>query len=431
MLDISLFRHDLPGVAAGLAKRGLALDTAAFEALERERKDIQVRTQELQNRRNVLSKEIGAAKSKGADASAQLAEVGGVGDALKSLEAELDRVQAKLRDFLLLLPNLTHASVPEGRTSDDNVEVRRWGTPRAFDFAVKDHTDIGEGLGLLDFAAAAKLSGSRFSFLRGDLARLHRALAQFMLDVQTREHGYVECYTPYIVNAETLVGTTQLPKFEADMFSVKKGGQEGEGEPLYLISTSEITLTNSVRGEILDAKSLPIRLTAHTPCFRSEAGSYGKDTRGMIRQHQFDKVEMVQVVHPEKSYEALEEMTRHAETILQRLELPYRVMALCSGDIGFASAKTYDLEVWLPAQNAYREISSCSNCEAFQARRMQARFRNAQGKPELVHTLNGSGLAVGRTLVAVMENFQRADGSIAVPKALAPYMGGVEVIDKR
>ena len=431
MLDISLFRHDLPGVAAGLAKGGLALDTAAFEALERERKDIQVRTQELQNRRNVLSKEIGAAKSKGADASAQLAEVGGVGDALKSLEAELDRVQAKLRDFLLLLPNLTHASVPEGRTSDDNVEVRRWGTPRAFDFAVKDHTDIGEGLGLLDFAAAAKLSGSRFSFLRGDLARLHRALAQFMLDVQTREHGYVECYTPYIVNAETLVGTTQLPKFEADMFSVKKGGQEGEGEPLYLISTSEITLTNSVRGEILDAKSLPIRLTAHTPCFRSEAGSYGKDTRGMIRQHQFDKVEMVQVVHPEKSYEALEEMTRHAETILQRLELPYRVMALCSGDIGFASAKTYDLEVWLPAQNAYREISSCSNCEAFQARRMQARFRNAQGKPELVHTLNGSGLAVGRTLVAVMENFQRADGTIGVPKALAPYMGGVEVVGGR
>jgi len=431
MLDISLFRHDLPGVAAGLAKRGLALDTAAFEALERERKDIQVRTQELQNRRNVLSKEIGAAKSKGTDASALLAEVGAVGDALKSLEAELDRVQAKLRDFLLLLPNLTHASVPEGRSSDDNVELRRWGTPRAFGFPVKDHTDLGEGLGLLDFAAAAKLSGSRFSFLRGDLARLHRALAQFMLDVQTREHGYVECYTPYIVNAETLVGTTQLPKFEADMFSVRKGGQEGEGEPLYLISTSEITLTNSVRGEILDAKSLPIRLTAHTPCFRSEAGSYGKDTRGMIRQHQFDKVEMVQVVHPEKSYEALEEMTRHAEAILQRLELPYRVMALCTGDIGFAAAKTYDLEVWLPAQNAYREISSCSNCEAFQARRMQARFRNAQGKPELVHTLNGSGLAVGRTLVAVMENCQRADGSIEVPKALAPYMGGVEVVGKR
>ena len=431
MLDIHLLRHDLPAVAAGLAKRGVVLDTAAFEALERERKDIQVRTQDLQNRRNVLSKAIGAAKSKGEDASALLAEVAGTGDEQKALEAELDRVQAKLRDFLLLLPNLTHASVPTGRSSDDNVEVRRWGAPPAFDFAVKDHADLGEGLGLLDFATAAKLSGARFSFLRGDLARLHRALAQLMLDVQTREHGYVECYTPYIVNAETLVGTTQLPKFEADMFSVRKGGQDGEGEPLYLISTSEITLTNSVRGEILDAKALPLKLTAHTPCFRSEAGSYGKDTRGMIRQHQFDKVEMVQVVHPEKSYEALEEMTRHAEAILQRLELPYRVMALCTGDIGFAAAKTYDLEVWLPAQNAYREISSCSNCEAFQARRMQARFRNAQGKPELVHTLNGSGLAVGRTLVAVMENFQRADGSIAVPKALAPYMGGVEVIDKR
>jgi seryl-tRNA synthetase len=428
MLDISLFRHDLAGVAAGLAKRGIALDTAAFEALERERKDIQVRTQELQNRRNVLSKEIGAAKSRGADASALLAEVAGSGDELKSLEAELDRVQAKLRDFLLMLPNLTHASVPAGRSSDDNVEVRRWGTPRSFDFAVRDHTDLGEGLGLLDFATAAKLSGARFSFLRGGLAHLHRALAQLMLDVQTREHGYVECYTPYIVTAETLVGTTQLPKFEADMFSVRKGGQEGEGEPLYLISTSEITLTNSVRGEILDAKSLPMKLTAHTPCFRSEAGSYGKDTRGMIRQHQFDKVEMVQVVAPERSYDALEEMTGHAEAILQRLGLPYRVMALCTGDIGFASAKTYDLEVWLPAQNAYREISSCSNCEAFQARRLQARFRNAQGKPELVHTLNGSGLAVGRALVAVMENYQRADGSIEVPQALRPYMGGVEML---
>ncbi|MBE7521702.1 MAG: serine--tRNA ligase [Burkholderiales bacterium] len=430
MLDIHLLRHDLAAVAAGLAKRGVVLDTAAFEALERERKDIQVRTQDLQNRRNVLSKAIGAAKSKGEDASALLSEVAGTGDEQKALEAELDRVQAKLRDFLLVLPNLTHASVPEGRSSDDNVEVRRWGTPRSFAFPVRDHTDLGEGLGLLDFAAAAKLSGSRFSFLRGGLARLHRALAQFMLDVQTGEHGYVECYTPYIVTAETLVGTTQLPKFEADMFSVRKGGQEGEGEPLYLISTSEITLTNSVRGEILDANRLPLRLTAHTPCFRSEAGSYGKDTRGMIRQHQFDKVEMVQVVHPERSYEALEEMTRHAEAILQRLELPYRVMALSTGDIGFAAAKTYDLEVWLPAQNAYREISSCSNCEAFQARRMQARFRNAQGKPELVHTLNGSGLAVGRTLVAVMENCQRADGSIEVPKALRPYMGGADTVGK-
>ncbi|MCE7877183.1 MAG: serine--tRNA ligase [Betaproteobacteria bacterium PRO3] len=430
MLDIHLLRHDLAAVAAGLAKRGVVLDTAAFEALERERKDIQVRTQDLQNRRNVLSKAIGAAKSKGEDASALLSEVAGTGDEQKALEAELDRVQAKLRDFLLVLPNLTHASVPEGRSSDDNVEVRRWGTPRSFAFPVRDHTDLGEGLGLLDFAAAAKLSGSRFSFLRGGLARLHRALAQFMLDVQTGEHGYVECYTPYIVTAETLVGTTQLPKFEADMFSVRKGGQEGEGEPLYLISTSEITLTNSVRGEILDANRLPLRLTAHTPCFRSEAGSYGKDTRGMIRQHQFDKVEMVQVVHPERSYEALEEMTRHAEAILQRLELPYRVMALSTGDIGFAAAKTYDLEVWLPAQNAYREISSCSNCEAFQARRMQARFRNAQGKPELVHTLNGSGLAVGRTLVAVMENCQRADGSIEIPKALRPYMGGADTVGK-
>jgi seryl-tRNA synthetase len=301
--------------------------------------------------------------------------------------------------------------------------VRRWGTPRTFDFPAKEHADLGEALGLLDFATAAKLSGARFSLLRGDLARLHRALAQLMLDVQTREHGYVEHYTPYIVNAETLVGTTQLPKFEADMFSVRKGGQEGDAEPMYLISTSEITLTNTVRGEILDAKDLPMRLTAHTPCFRSEAGSYGKDTRGMIRQHQFDKVEMVQIAHPERSYEALEEMTGHAAAILERLELPYRIVALCTGDIGFAAAKTYDLEVWLPGQNAYREISSCSNCEAFQARRLQARFRNAQGKPELVHTLNGSGLAVGRTLVAVMENYQRADGSIEVPKALLPVHG--------
>jgi len=431
MLDLSLLRTDLAGVAAALAKRGLALDTAAFEALERERKDVQMRTQDLQGRRNALSKQIGIAKGKGEDASALLAEVAGTGDTLGTLEAELASVQEKLRDFLLVLPNLTHASVPPGTSPDDNVEVRRWGSPRAFDFPVKDHADLGEALGLLDFATAAKLSGARFSFMRGDLARLHRALAQLMLDVQTREHGYVECYTPYVVNADALVGTTQLPKFEADMFSVRKGGQGDDAEPLYLISTSEITLTNTVRGEILDASLLPIKLTAHTPCFRSEAGSYGKDTRGMIRQHQFDKVEMVQVVHPERSYEALEEMTRHAEAILQRLELPYRVVALCTGDIGFAAAKTYDLEVWLPGQNAYREISSCSNCESFQARRMQARFRNAQGKTELVHTLNGSGLAVGRTLVAVMENYQRTDGSIGVPRALAPYMSGVEVIERR
>jgi seryl-tRNA synthetase len=428
MLDINLFRTDLAGVAKGLAERGLVLDIASFEALEGERKDIQMRTQELQNRRNVSSKAIGAAKGRGEDASALLAEVAGLGDELKHLEAALENVQVKLRDFLLNLPNLAHASTPVGKSEADNVEVRRYGTPRTFDFPAKDHADLGEGLKLLDFATAAKLSGARFVFLRGDLARLHRALAQFMLDVHTREHGYTECYTPYIVNADTLVGTTQLPKFEQDMFAVKKGGQGGDEPPLYLISTSEITLTNSVREEILPLAALPVKLAAHTPCFRSEAGSYGKDTRGMIRQHQFDKVEMVQVVHPDRSYAALEELTGHAEVILQRLELPYRVLALCTGDMGFAAAKTYDLEVWLPGQAAYREISSCSNCEAFQARRMQARFRNAQGKPELVHTLNGSGLAVGRTLVAVMENYQRADGGIDVPQALAPYMGGIDVI---
>ncbi len=428
MLDVHLLRNDIATVAAGLVKRGVVLDSARFETLERERKEIQTRTQELQSKRNALSKAIGAAKGKGEDASALLAEVAGLGEETKRLEGALDRVQGALRDFLLDLPNLTHASTPAGKTPDDNVEVRRWGTPRTFDFHVKDHADLGEALGLLDFATAAKLSGARFSFLRGGLARMHRALAQFMLDVQTREHGYVECYTPYIVNAETLVGTTQLPKFAADMFSVTKGGAEGEGGPLYLISTSEITLANTVRGEILPAEALPIRLTAHSPCFRSEAGSYGKDTRGMIRQHQFDKVELVQITHPDKSYEVLEEMTRHAETVLQRLLLPYRVVALCTGDIGFASAKTYDLEVWLPGQRAYREISSISNCEAFQARRMQARFRNAQGKIELVHTLNGSGLAVGRSLVAVMENYQRADGGIDVPDVLQPYMGGSTVV---
>jgi seryl-tRNA synthetase len=430
MLDINLLRSDIAAVGAGLARRGVALDTAAFDALEASRKGIQTRTQELQAQRNALSREIGAAKAKGADASALLARANASAEELGRLEGELDGVQRELRGFLLDLPNLLHASTPDGKSGEDNVEVRRWGTPRAFGFAVKDHTDLGEGLGQLDFATAAKLSGARFTYLRGGLARMHRALAQFMLDTHTREHGYTECYTPYVVNAETLVGTTQLPKFEADMFSVKKGGVEGEGETLYLISTSEITLTNSVRGEIVPAGALPLRLTAHTPCFRSEAGSYGKDTRGMIRQHQFDKVELVQVVHPERSYDALEELTGHAETILQRLGIPYRVMALCAADIGFASAKTYDLEAWLPAQNAYREISSCSNCEAFQARRMQARFRNAQGKPELVHTLNGSGLAVGRTLVAIMENYQRADGSIEVPAALRPYMGGAEAIER-
>ncbi|HET9045414.1 MAG TPA: serine--tRNA ligase [Casimicrobiaceae bacterium] len=430
MLDINLLRTDLPRVVAGLAKRGVTLDVAQFEALEAERKRIQTATQELQSKRNALSKQIGVAKGKGDDASALLAEVGGIGDEVTKLEASLANVQVRVRDFLLELPNLTHASTPDGKSPDDNVEVRRFGAPRSFDFPVRDHVDIGEGLGLLDFPTAAKLAGARFSFLRGGLAQLHRALAQFMLDVHTREHGYAECYTPYIVNADTLIGTTQLPKFETDMFAVKKGGAEGEGEKLYLISTSEITLANTVRDEILPLASLPLKLTAHTPCFRSEAGSYGKDTRGMIRQHQFDKVELVQVVTPETSYDALEELTKHAEVILQRLDLPYRVMALCTGDIGFASAKTYDLEVWLPGQNAYREISSCSNCEAFQARRMQGRFRNAQGKPELVHTLNGSGLAVGRTLVAVMENYQQADGSIVVPTALQPYMGGVTRIAK-
>ncbi len=430
MLDINLLRTDLPAVAAALAKRGVTLNTRTFEALEARRKDIQTRTQELQAKRNALSKQIGIAKGKGEDASALLAEVAGLGDELKKLEAALERVQAELRELLLDLPNITHASTPIGSSADDNVEIRRWGTPRAFEFPVKDHTDLGEALGMLDFAVAAKLSGARFSFLRGGLARLHRALAQFMLDTHTREHGYTECYTPYIVNAETLVGTTQLPKFEQDMFAVKKGGAEGveAAEKLYLISTSEITLTNTVRDEILAADALPIKITAHTPCFRSEAGSYGKDTRGMIRQHQFDKVELVWVTRPDDSYDALEALTGHAETILQRLELPYRVVALCTADIGFASAKTYDLEVWLPAQNTYREISSCSNCEAFQARRMQARYRNAQGKPELVHTLNGSGLAIGRTLVAIMENYQRADGGIDVPAALHPYMGGMKLI---
>ena len=432
MLDINLFRNELPKVIAGLAARGVTLDAARFESLESERKDIQSRTQQLQAKRNALSKEIGAAKGRGLDATALLTEVAGIGDETKRLEGELEAVQTKLRDFLLELPNLTHPSVPVGRSEGDNVEVRRWGAPRTFDFPIRDHTDVGEGLAMLDFATAAKLSGARFTFLRGGLARMHRALAQFMLDTQTSEHGYTECYTPYIVNAATLVGTTQLPKFEDDMFSVRKGGLAADdsaaADRQYLISTSEITLTNTVRDEILAPGALPIKLTAHSPCFRSEAGSYGKDTRGMIRQHQFDKVEMVQIAHPDKSYDALEEMTGHAEAILQRLNLPYRVVALCTGDIGFAAAKTYDVEVWLPAQNAYREISSISNCEAFQARRMQARFRNAQGKPELVHTLNGSGLAVGRTLVAVMENYQRADGSVDIPAALAPYMGGMKVL---
>jgi seryl-tRNA synthetase len=427
MLDIQLFRTDLDGTAKRLAGRGFQLDAATFRALENERKTIQIKTQELQAKRNQVSKLIGQAKAKGEDATAIMADVASLGDELKAAEAQLEVVQAKLQDMLLGVPNLPHESVPSGKSSDDNVEVRRWGTPRKFDFEVKDHVDVGTNLGGLDFETAAKLAGARFTLMRGKIARLHRAIAQFMLDIQTEKHGYVEHYTPYIVNSETLLGTGQLPKFKDDMFAVRKGG-DAEAEDWYLISTSEISLTNTVRGEILPLDQLPLKLTAHTPCFRSEAGSYGKDTRGMIRQHQFDKVEMVQIVHPEKSYEALEEMVGHAEAILQKLELPYQVMSLCAGDMGFGAAKTYDLEVWLPAQNAYREISSCSNCEAFQARRMQARFRNAQGKPELVHTLNGSGLAVGRTLVAVLENYQQADGSVSIPSALQPYMGGLEKI---
>jgi seryl-tRNA synthetase len=431
MLDIMLLRKDIASVRARLQTRGAELDAARFEAMESERKSLQQRTEELQARRNALSKQVGALKAKGEDASAILAEAAAIPDEVKALEAKLGELQDHLRAFLLEIPNLPHASVPVGKSEADNVEVRRWGEPRRFDFTAKDHVDVGAPLGL-DFERAAKLSGARFVLLRGPVARLHRALAQFMLDTQTREHGYTECYTPYIVNAETLLGTGQLPKFRDDMFWVTKGGGEPDGgskkEEFYLISTSEISLANTVRGEILAEADLPIRLTAHTPCFRSEAGSYGKDTRGMIRQHQFDKVEMVQIAHPERSYEAHEEMVGHAEAVLQKLALPYRVVALCTADLGFGSTKTYDLEVWLPGQKAYREISSVSNCEAFQARRMQTRFRNAQGKTELVHTLNGSGLAVGRTLVAVLENYQQADGSVTVPPVLRPYMGGTEVL---
>jgi len=426
MLDIQMLRSQLDVVVARLATRGLQFDTAAFLALEEERKQLQTRTQELQARRNNLSKQIGMLKGKGEDASAVLAEVGQLGDELKACEQALPVVLDRMNAFLAGLPNLPQESVPVGEDESGNVEVRRWGTPASFDFEVRDHVDIGARLGL-DFDTGAKLSGSRFTFMRGQVARLHRALAQFMLDTQTGEHGYTECYTPYIVNREVLEGTGQLPKFKEDMFWVLRGGDE-EVREQYLISTSEISLTNTVREQILTADALPIKLTAHSPCFRSEAGSGGRDVRGMIRQHQFDKVEMVQIVAPDQSEAALEEMVGHAEAILQRLELPYRVITLCTGDMGFSAAKTYDLEVWLPAQGTYREISSCSNCESFQARRMQARFKNAQGKNELVHTLNGSGLAVGRTLVAVLENYQRADGSVEVPKALRPYMGGLEVL---
>jgi seryl-tRNA synthetase len=435
MLDINLLRKDLDAVITRLESRKKPqafLNAEDFRARESERKSIQTRTEELQAKRNTLSKQIGQLKAKGPSAQAEvdavMSEVSSIKGELEASAARLEIIQTEMLDLLMAVPNLPHESVPVGGDEHGNVVVRSWGTPQKMDFAIKDHVDVGTPLGL-DFDLGVKLTGSRFTVMKGGIARLHRAIAAFMLDVQTQEHGYTECYTPYIVNANSLRGTGQLPKFEVDLFAAKKGGQDGdvlEDAALYLIPTSEVPLTNFVRDEIVNEADLPIKLTAHTPCFRSEAGSYGRDTRGMIRQHQFDKVEMVQIVHPDKSYEALEEMTRHAEAILQKLELPYRVMSLCTGDMGFGSAKTYDLEVWLPAQNTYREISSVSNCEAFQSRRLQARFKNAQGKNELVHTLNGSGLAVGRTLVAVLENYQRADGSVEVPTVLQSYMGGVK-----
>lgn len=424
MLDIQQLRSNLDAVAERLASRGKPIDFTEFKALETERKTLQTRTQELQAQRNSLSKQIGMLKGQGKDASEVMAQVGALGDELKASEARLGELLDKFNAILATLPNLPHESVPVGADETANVEIKRWGAPRAFDFAVRDHVDIGEGLGLLDFATAAKISGARFTLMKGGIARLHRALAQFMLDVHTGEHGYTEVYAPYLVNAASLFGTGQLPKFEEDLFKVLRGEQD----PLYLIPTAEVPVTNIVRDEILAAESLPIKLVCHTPCFRSEAGSGGRDVRGMIRQHQFDKVELVQVVRPEQSWQAHEELTGHAEAILEKLELPYRRVALCTGDMGFSAAKTYDLEVWLPAQDTYREISSCSNFESFQARRMQARFRNEKNKPELVHTLNGSGLAVGRTLVAILENYQNADGSVTVPAALRPYVGGLERI---
>jgi seryl-tRNA synthetase len=431
MLDISLLRKDLDSVVARLATRKNPqpyLDVEAFRRLEAERKTIQTRTEELQAQRNALSKQIGQLKAKGESADAVMAQVAAIKTELDQSATRLEQLQPELQALVLAVPNLPQDGVPVGADETGNVVLRQWGTPRSLDFAVRDHVDIGEALGL-DFETGVKLAGARFTVMKGPIARLHRALAQFMLDVQTQAHGYTECYTPYIVNAETLRGTGQLPKFEGDLFAAKKGGQEGEATSddtaLYLIPTSEVTLTNFVRDEIVAETDLPIKLTAHTPCFRSEAGSAGRDTRGMIRQHQFDKVEMVQIVHPEKSAQALDEMTGHAEAVLQKLGLPYRVMLLCTGDMGFGAARTHDLEVWLPAQNTYREISSVSNCEAFQARRLQARYKTAQGKNELVHTLNGSGLAVGRTLVAVLENYQDEGGRIAIPDVLVPYMGGV------
>ncbi len=440
MLDINLLRKDLDAAVARLETRKKPqpfLNVDVFRALEGERKTIQTRTEELQARRNNLSKQIGQLKAKGvagqAEVDVAMAGVSSLKQELESSAARLEQIQSELQAMLLAVPNLPHASVPVGADESANVVLRVWGTPRVMDWPVKDHVDVGTPLGL-DFDLGVKLAGARFVVMKGAIARLHRALAQFMLDVHTLEHGYTECYTPYIVNAETLRGTGQLPKFEGDLFAVKKGGQEAADAPdnaaLYLIPTSEVPLTNFVRDQVVAQSALPIRLTAHSPCFRSEAGSYGRDTRGMIRQHQFDKVEMVQIVHPDQSYEALEDMTRHAEAILQKLDLPYRVMALCTGDIGPSAARTHDLEVWLPAQQTYREISSVSNCEAFQARRLQARFKNTHGKNELVHTLNGSGLAVGRTLVAVLENYQNADGSVTVPEVLRVYLGGLEKISR-
>jgi seryl-tRNA synthetase len=425
MLDPQLLRSDIDTVARRLAARSFALDVAGFQAIEEQRKAVQTRTQELQAARNQFAKRIGQAKAKGEDVSDLMAESGRAGAELDELEKRLERVQEQARDFMLGVPNVPHESVPTGKSPEDNVEVRKVGTPRVLGFDPKDHVDIGAGLRLLDFDTAAKIAGARFALMKGPLAQLHRAIAQFMLDIHTREHGYTEVYAPYLVNAEAMRGTGQLPKFEADLFAVPRG-DEGK---FYLIPTAEVPVTNIVRDEIVPLESLPLKFVCHSPCFRSEAGSYGKDTRGMIRNHQFDKVELVQIVHPKDSYDVLEKLTGHAEEILKRLDLPYRVVALCTGDMGFAAAKTYDIEVWLPGQRAYREISSCSNFEAFQARRMQARFRNEKGKPELVHTLNGSGLAVGRTLIAIMENYQRTDGGVDIPVALRAYMGKLEAIE--
>jgi len=424
MLDVQLLRSDLQAVARRLADRGYAFPVAEFERLEAFRKAVQTETQELQARRNQLSKQVGQLKARKEDASHLMAEVNAQADRLKALELELEAVQVKLNEFLLDVPNVPHASVPAGKSADDNLEVRKVGAPRTFDFLVKDHVDVGEGLGQLDFATASKLAGARFSVMKGEVARLHRAITQFMLDLHTREHGYTEVYVPYMVTGECANGVSSLAKFKDDLFKI-------DGRDLYLIPTAEYPVTNFVRDEIVALEKLPLKFVCHTPCFRSEAGSYGKDTRGMIRQHQFDKVELVQIVHPQRSYEVLEELTGHAEAILKKLELPYRTVTLCTGDIGFSATKTYDIEVWLPGQNAYREISSCSNFESFQARRMQARFRNEKNKTEFVHTLNGSGLAVGRTLVAILENYQRRDGAVDVPAVLRPYMGGADVIARR